>query len=125
MKNKITVTKKSGMIALFPAIIVSGILLIMAVTESQTYMSLLARSTLFEQKNQTEIIARACLRKIVTKIIQNSSYEGDETISVSGLDCVVSPISNGVIEVAVILGKAKTVDKGLYDNQTQTILEFL
>jgi len=111
--------KSSGMVALLPAIILSSILLIVVVGVSQEFLSMLWRVSLAQDKSQSLIIARSCLRQTLAKRIQDTSYAGDETIQIFQYECVIKPFitENFVqdISVSVVVGDAKSLGKAVFN----------
>jgi len=84
-KNKINCGQ--GFIALFPAIIISSILIISCVGASQSFLAFLYRITVFDQKVQSNVIAHACALRVLAKHNQNSHYGGGETIFIGDTSC--------------------------------------
>lgn len=108
-KNKMF---KTGMISLFPAVIISSILLILMINVGQISASALYRASLSEDKMQSTLAVRSCLHRLVVKIKQDKSYSGGN-LNISGYDCltnVVSDLNNTkVLKVSVQVGKSKSI----------------
>jgi hypothetical protein len=101
-KNK---QSRSGIIALYPAIIISSVLIILCVDASQSFLSFLYRATLFDQKTQGGIIARSCVLRVLAKHAQDNHYKGGETILINGQSCVVENFSSTTSRVSVRIGE--------------------
>lgn len=101
---------KQGIVALFPAIIVSSILLILCVGASQSFLALLYRITLFDDKVQGDIIAHACALRVLAKRAQDSNYKGGDTITISNVSCTVGDFSTSTSYVSVKIGEAISVE---------------
>lgn len=83
-KNK---RNSRGIIALFPAIIISSILIIVCVGVSQSFLAFLYRATIFDEKIQSDIIAHACELRALAKHLQNNHYDSEEAIYIEGISC--------------------------------------
>ena len=107
-KNKILKngSNRRGFVALFPAVIISGILLILCVGASLSFLALLYRSTLFEEKTQSDVDVAACVLRVSAKITQNSSYAGGEEIFIGDDVCEVQNFSTSTAGVSVKIGDA-------------------
>ena len=117
--------KKSGMVALLPAIILSGILLIMMVGASRTFLSMLWRTSLAENRSQSVVAVRSCLRRIVAKRIQNPAYVGGENLNIFQYQCTVKPfVAENMaqnISVSVVIGEAQSTDTATYNPETRVL----
>ena len=102
--------KNKGIIALFPAIIISSILLILCVSVSQSFLALLYRTTIFDEKSQSAIIAHSCLLRVLAKNNQNSNYSGVESLGIGDIKCDVGSFSDTIGSVSVKIGDAVSVD---------------
>ena len=108
-KNKAGIKCKEGIIALFPAVIISSLLIILCVSVSQSFMAFLYRTTIFDQKNQSEIMADACILRVRAKYLQDSNYRGGEEVMVNDGKCTVGNISTTTTQIIVIFGSAISV----------------
>ena len=117
--------KICGMIALFPAIIISGILLIISVSASQSFLGLLWRANLADEKVQSVLVVKSCARRVVALLMQNSGYTGSESIKIGDYDCEIKSVivigSEANIEVNTAISEAISVDKMKYNLTTQAI----
>ena len=102
--------KNKGIIALFPAIIISSILIILCVDVSQSFLALLYRTTIFDQKVQGAIIAHSCVLRVLARRVQDSDYKGGETIFINDDSCVVGTISTTTGYVSVKIGDAVSTE---------------
>jgi len=100
---KINKQKNQGFIALFPALIISSILIILCVGISQSFLAVLYRTILFDEKVQSDILVQSCESRILAKISQNDLYEGGENIIMSNNP---TPIQ---CDVGVFLGKTVSI----------------
>lgn len=125
LNKKILRRKNTGIVSLFPAIILSSILLVVVVGGSTTFLSMLWRVSLAEDKSQSFILAKSCLRRAISKYVQNATYAGNETINILGYECVIKPFvdenSAKNIEVSVAIGDAQSVGRAAYGVTTQSI----
>ena len=117
---------RAGIMALFPAIIISGILLMMTVGSSQSFLSMIWRTSLIENKVQSVSLVRSCLRRAVARLMQNFDYAGGDNINIQGWLCKIKlfGVKDQVysIEVSVAIGGAESVDKADFNKLTQAIL---
>ena len=129
-KNKKFSRKNSGIIALFPAIVLSGFLLFLIIGSSQTFLSMLERASLTDDRSQSVSLAQLCLRRAIAKKMQNSTYFGGETINLFGYNCTIKSFAQNQsgenmaqnIEVLVTVNDAQSTDTATFDPTTQTIL---
>jgi hypothetical protein len=110
-KNK---RARSGIIALFPAVIISSILIILCVGVSQSFLSFLYRTTIFDEKIQSTTIAHSCALLVLAKHVQNIHYRGGETIMISGQSCVVGIFSTTTSHVSVKIAEAVSIESVSY-----------
>lgn len=108
-KNKNEVRNNSGIIALFPAIIISSLLIILCVSVSQSFLAFLYRVTIFDQKNQSEILADVCVLRVRSKYLQDSNYRGGEEIVMNEGRCTIGNISTTTTQISLIFGSAISV----------------
>lgn len=106
--------RERGIIALFPAIIISSILIILCVGVSQSFLALLYRVTIFDEKVQSTIVAHSCALRVLAKHVQDSHYAGDETIMIGNDLCVVEVIPTTTATVLVKIGEAVSVENISY-----------
>jgi hypothetical protein len=78
----------AGIIALFPAIIISSILLMLCIGISQSFLSTLFRTIIFERISQNRLMARICEQRIISNQVQGYVYQQDKQIVVYGKTCV-------------------------------------
>ena len=111
--------------ALFPAIVISGILLMVTVGASQSFLSMLQRISLAENKVQSIYLARSCLLMAVAKRMQYFAYTGGESINIQGVKCEIEPFlligQVNDIKVYVKLGEAQTTVKAQLDAKNRSI----
>lgn len=105
---------QQGIIALFPAIIISGILIILCVGLSRSFLAFLYRTTIFDEKVQSDIIVHACALRVLAKYSQDSFYPGGETISIGGTPCIVGTFSTTTSYVSVKIGEAVSTKNAGY-----------
>lgn len=105
-KNKKHERGEQGIVALFPAIIISSVLIILSVGASRSFLSFLYRTTILDQKVQSDLTAHACTLRVLTKHIQGNDYRGGETILVGDSSCVVGLFSATTSFVTVKIGEA-------------------
>ena len=110
-KNK---QPERGIIALFPAIIISGVLIILCVGVSQSFLAFLYRTTIFDDEVQSAIIAHSCALRVWAKHIQDSHYTGGETIFICDKSCLVGVFSTTTGSVFVKIGEAQSVENVSY-----------
>jgi hypothetical protein len=99
-----------GIIALFPSIIISSILIILCTSVSQSFLSFLYRTTIFDEKVQSAVVAHSCVLRVLTKHVQNSYYFGGETISIGGDFCVIETFSTTTGYVSVKVGDVISIE---------------
>lgn len=90
--------------ALFPAIILSSILIILSVGLSQSFLAFLYRTTIFDQKVQSDMIAHSCALRVLAKHAQDIHYTGGETFFIENNPCVVGLFSTTTSYVSVKIG---------------------
>jgi hypothetical protein len=95
-----------GIIALFPAIIISSILIILCVSASRSFLAFLYRVTIFDEKVQSAIDANSCSFRVLAKHIQNSHYTGGESLFINNDTCIVGTFSTTTSYVSVNVGDA-------------------
>jgi hypothetical protein len=110
-KNKQT---QSGIIALFPAVIISSILIILCVGASQSFLAFLYRTTIFDEKAQGAITVHSCALRVLAKHFQDSRYGGGETIMVSDQSCVVGVFSTTTSYASVKIGETVSIESVNY-----------
>ena len=103
--NKQNKSSQSGMMALFPAIIISGILIAISVSLSLSFLSFLYRATVLEQKIQADILAHSCAFRVKAKHIQNNDYVGDNEI-IQNNYCTIKQLSVTSGKVTLKFGEA-------------------
>jgi hypothetical protein len=106
--------KNRGIIALFPAIIISSILIVLCVSASQSFLAFLYRATIFDQKIQSTIIAHSCVLRVLAKHIQNNDCIGGESIFIENNLCVVGMIATTTGSVSVKIGDAISMENFSY-----------
>ena len=106
--------KNNGIIALFPAIIISGILLILCVSASQSFLAFLYRTTIFDEKVQSDIVAHSCVLRVLAKHEQDTHYAGGETFLIGNNFCVIGIFSTTTSNVSVKIGDAESVKDVVY-----------
>lgn len=99
---------RKGIIALFPALIISSILLILCVGVSQSLLALMYRTTIFDKKTQSQISVESCVSRVLAKRVQNVRYMGGESIMVGEDFCDIATFTNGSIKVSVQVDEAKS-----------------
>lgn len=104
-KNK---RREQGIIALFPAIIISSILIILCVSVSQSFLAFLYRTTIFDDKVQSVVTAHSCVLRVLAKHDQDYNYQGGETIFIGDISCIVSVISTTTGVVLVKINEAES-----------------
>ena len=82
-----------GIIALFPAIIISSLLLILCVEVSQSLLALLYRDMIFAEKSQSDISLASCTLRVSAKQLQNAEYSGGNQIMIGDDFCDVGIFS--------------------------------
>ncbi len=95
MKNpmkKLFPTKQDGYIALMATIVISLILLVMTVEESQSGWSARFNILGTEAKEQASALAEGCADQALAKIIIDPTYAGNTSITTSGGTCHIFPI---------------------------------
>lgn len=110
-RNKLN---REGIIALFPAIIISSIMIILCVGASKSFLSLLYRTTIFDEKIQSNIVAHSCTLRVLAKHIQDSAYRGGENIMVGNDSCSVGLFSTTTSYVSVKIGEAVSLESVSY-----------
>ena len=110
-KNK---KDRQGIVALFPAIIISSILIILCVGLSRSFLAFLYRTTLFDQKIQGDVIAHTCSLRVLAKHNQNNHYAGGDSVSVGGVPCVVGVFATTTGSVSVKVGEAVSTENVSY-----------
>lgn len=127
MFKKNNKNKFAGMIALFPAIIISSLLLVSITFASQSFLAMLWQAEMSDQKTQSVLVANSCLQRVFARIIQNSAYAGGEVIKVGDYDCTIEPITNvGAnlkINVSVEIDRAKSIGSATYSLTTGAVME--
>jgi hypothetical protein len=98
--------KNKGIIALFPAIIISSILIILCVGLSQSFLAFLYRTTIFDEKTQSALSVHACVLRVLAKHAQGHKYAGGETIFINDSACAVEVFSTTTSHVSVKIGDA-------------------
>ena len=106
MEDKSKYKSQGGYIALIAAIIVTVVLVMILTTVSQ--MSFLNRAniagTSFKEKSRA--LAESCVNVALLKLVQNSSYAGNETINVASSTCqIVSVVPSGSNKVISTQGQ--------------------
>jgi hypothetical protein len=102
--------REQGIIALFPAIIISSILIILCVGVSQSFLTFLYRTTIFDEKVQSDIAVRSCAFRVFAKHIQNNHYAGGEIVSIGENSCIVGVFSTTTSSVTVKIGEAVSIE---------------
>ena len=100
---------EKGIVALFPAIIISSILLILCVSVSQSFLALLYRNQIYEQKAQSDVSVEVCVDRVLAKQAQGVVYGVGDSILVNGVSCAMDYSSTTVRSVIVKLGDAVSV----------------
>ena len=126
-----TPKNKKGMIALFPAILISSLLLVILMSVSHTFLAMLSRTTLIDDKSQSLLLARACSRRALSRLVIDHSYTGNETIFIATYPCVVKPVtvvgavSDQVfgVEVSVVCGETTSIDSLNFNLVTKKTLQ--
>ena len=110
--------KNNGIIALFPAIIISGILIMLCVSISRSYLSFLFRTEIFDERMQSNMVARSCASRVLAKFAQNSSYGGGETINIDKIPCIIGIISTTTCTIEVNIGQSKSRESVILNRQS-------
>lgn len=89
----------SGFIALMSAIIISVVLLLIVANLSLT--SFYGRFNILdsELKEKSSALAEACVDTAMLKLVNDSDYSGNETVSVDADTCEIESVSGGMISV--------------------------
>lgn len=113
MKQLNICENNSGFIALFTAVILSAVLILVVVTLNQS--GFITRSEILDSefKNRSSALAEACVDKALLELAKNPTYGGNETIAVGSDSCTIRPIvppSSGeiIIETRAIYQSAVT-----------------
>lgn len=111
--NTIMIPRKStnnkGFVALMSAIIISAVLLLLAITTSQSEFYSRFNILDSEIKEQSSSFADACLEVALLGFVQNPSYSGNVIVPVGSDSCFISPV--------ITSGSQKIfVAKGIYLN---------
>jgi len=106
---------QQGYIALVTAIILAAI--VATVTFLLAGTSLLGRynTLIFNDKKASRFLAESCLEVARLKLVQNSSYIGNETVAIGSSSCAIGQIQTAagvkIILVSASAGNGKTVLK--------------
>jgi cellobiose-specific phosphotransferase system component IIC len=102
-KNKLrNMQYMQGMVALFPAIIISSILILLVAGLSQSFLALLYRTTIFDQKTESTVAVEACVLRVMAKHQQDADYGGGESFLIGDDVCEVGVVaSTGLVTVKV------------------------
>lgn len=106
--------KNKGIIALFPAIIISSILIIFCVGASQSFLALLYRTTIFDEKVRSDMAVHACALRVLVRHNQNNSYVEGEIFFIENNPCVIESSLTTSTIVSVRIGEAKSVENVCY-----------
>jgi len=116
-----------GYIAITSAIIIS--LLLLAITFTVNLSSFFGRFNIFDSQTKeiSYALAEACAEKALLNLVQNSSYAGNETITVKTPDtCDILAIeTNGsqkIIKTSAIFDKTKTNLRVVFDTTSSQII---
>jgi len=100
---------QQGIVALFPAIILSSILLILCVGISQSFLALLYRTTIFDEKTQSDMTAESCVFRVLAKHAQDPNYFGGDQLSIGDNFCYINIFSTSTFSVSVKIGDAVSI----------------
>ncbi len=91
-----------GYIALTSAIFIGAmVLVIIFVISTGSFLSRVNISTT-SYKEKSSLLARACVEEALLKLSQNSSYSGNETISIASDTCrIISIVASGTAEKVI------------------------
>jgi hypothetical protein len=106
--------RNKGIVALFPAIIISSILIILCVGVSQSFLAFLYRTTIFDEKVQSDMVANSCVLRVLAKHHQDSHYIGGETVPIGENLCTIEPFSTTTSSVSVKIGDAMSTKNVTY-----------
>ena len=126
-KNKLSKKfKNAGMISILPALIISSALILVSVTKSQLFLSMLRRVSLQEDKVQSLFLTKACIGKVLAKINIETTYDVSDAYNLFGYKCDVLSIINKAVNldsitVSVIVNQSKSTDTALYDYKNKII----
>ena len=108
-------SNQKGYIALVSSFILSGI--IVTLTFILAGSSLLGRynTLIANDKKASRFLAESCLEVARLRLVQNSSYAGNETITIGSGTCTIQPIQSAtgqkIITAISSAGQSKTILK--------------
>lgn len=98
-------TSSRGIITLLSVTAISLVLLVLMVSISLSGWHTRFRVIQSEAKVQSELLAQSCLNYVAIRIISDSAFGGDTTVSNTRGSCYISPVLRHVpIEGSVTLG---------------------
>ena len=108
-------SNQKGYIALISSFILSGI--IITLTFILAGSSLLGRynTLIANDKKTSRFLAESCLEVARLRLVQNSSYAGNETVTIGSNTCTIQPIQSAtgqkIITAISSAGQSKTILK--------------
>ncbi len=88
-RTNISIINNNGFIALTAAIIISGVLVLVAIMAGQLSIGRLQMISSRQQALESYYTAQACAEEALMRLKEDSKYSGNETISVDGRDCQI------------------------------------
>lgn len=85
---------ESGYIAITASFVASLLLLVVAISLGSSNLFTRSGLTDFQDKQFSYFLARSCLNHALLQLADNSTYTGNETISVSGESCTLLSITS-------------------------------
>lgn len=123
-----TPSLRDGYIAMTSAIIIS--MLVLAIVFAISLSGYFSRSNVLtsEFKDVSLALAEGCTEKALLKYAENTSYVGNENITISGRQCSILPIetsgSNKIIKTKAIVESVTSNIKVTFDSTDITIISW-
>jgi hypothetical protein len=103
--------KNKGLVAIFPAIIISSLLILMCASISRSFLAFLYRTILYQDKVQADIFVRACEERVSLKLVHDEAFNFADVIKVGKEPVAICHVDDSdpqKIILTVYLGNAKS-----------------
>jgi hypothetical protein len=103
-----------GFMAIFPALIISSILIILCTGISRSFLAFLYRTTIFDEKVQSTIFAHSCALRVLARQVQAGIFAKGDNIVIGDTPCVVESFSATNSSVSVKINEAVGIESVSY-----------
>lgn len=93
---------EKGIIALITTLVVGAVVLVVAISISTRSIGEINMSLDEEQSNQALVLATSCMEVALSKLSNNTTYTGNETITIGTKSCIINTIESPTSSTRVI-----------------------